>query len=417
MREYMPANFFSKSMEQEEAFEWAKRGVIPEGFQDWSLADGGGWTVAHEAARRGTLTRSFDQWGLALKGGRTVAHVAAFRGCLPHNFDQWAMADENGWTVAHEAAENGHLYLPASSPVWDLCDKRGKTVESVSKAGRVVATPPWHDFKAAIGAGYSGGKVPADFSGWHTLIQGKAAAFWALEWGLLPAEFSAWEIVDEGGRTVAHAAAEKKSLPRQFDRWTLADENGWTVAHEAAKARVLPVAKYAVKPLWTLTDNSGQSVAHVCASYGVIPESFPEELWSMVDGEGWTVAARAWVCGGLPRELADRNDILGVITPEMESLAASWVLRKIAAPLPLLHGAKKKVVSHYVWICQGRCPSLDTTQVSTRNVEPGGRDYVYAGETLAKNAPAAKSVARAWALKDSYLGKFVPEEFMKKKEK
>lgn len=436
----MPANFYPESMRLEQAFEWAKRDEIPEDFQDWGLADKDGRTVAHEAASRGTLTASFDQWSLALPNGRTVAHVVAGYGGLPHDFDQWSLADEKGWTVAHEAAQNGHLFLPPDSPVWDLRDNRGATVEMVSETGRNVVPHLWHEFKMAVGSGYKGGKISADFDGWRKVVQGKQVAFLAAEWDLLPPEFSDWDISDEkgstvahavaarrpmpadfdqwdladkDGRTVAHVAAENKFLPRQFDQWTLADNKGWTVAHEAAHARVLPVAKYAVTPLWTLTDNSGQSVAHVSVSREVLPESFPAELWSMVDGEGWTVAARAWVCGNLPRELADRADLIGRITPEMESQAAAWVQWKVAAPNRRPGGSNKADTVFHVWISKGRCPSQDTTQVMAKNVEPGSK-YVYAGEILARSAQVAKSVARALALQDSYLSKYLPEDVLDK---
>lgn len=438
----MPANFCPESMKFQQAFEWVKRNAIPDDFQDWALKDENGWTVAHEAAIRGTLTESFDQWALATPDGRTVAHVAAGYGGLPADFDQWHLADSNGWTVAHEAAEGGHLFVPPDSPVWEMCDNRGVTVELVSETGRVVAPTAWHEFKAAIGSGYKDGKVPARFGNWQAKVQGKAVAFWAAEWDLLSATFGAWDITngqgrtvahevaarrrlpehfdqwdlaDPEGRTVAHVAAKNKLLPKQFKRWTLADKNGWTVAHEAAKAGALPVAKSAVTPLWALTDHCGQSVAHVAVSREALPESFPVELWSMVDGEGWTVAARAWVCGNLPRELADRADLIGRITAEMESQAATWARWKVAAPHGRPDGLIKKE-EFRVWISKGRCPSLDTTQVKLTNEEPGIK-YSYAGKILARSPREAKSVARAWALKDSYLGKYVPKEFLGKKEK
>jgi hypothetical protein len=49
---------------------------------------------------------------------------------LPDGFDQWDLADGDGWTVAHEAAKWGHSPPP---PGWDekvlgLKDRHGLTV-------------------------------------------------------------------------------------------------------------------------------------------------------------------------------------------------------------------------------------------------------------------------------------------------
>jgi hypothetical protein len=69
----------------------AKR-FLPDGFQDWELADYWGWTVAHEAAKHGCLPPDFDRWELATNSGWTVAHVAAEHGHLPPDFDRWELA-------------------------------------------------------------------------------------------------------------------------------------------------------------------------------------------------------------------------------------------------------------------------------------------------------------------------------------
>jgi hypothetical protein len=82
-----------------------------------------------EQAREGTLPNGFDQWDLADNDGRTVAHHAAWHGHLLVEFDRWGLANNVGWTVAHVAAWNGHL--PVGFDQWDLADNSGRTVEEV----------------------------------------------------------------------------------------------------------------------------------------------------------------------------------------------------------------------------------------------------------------------------------------------
>jgi hypothetical protein len=69
------------------------------------------------------LPQDFDQWTLADEYGWTIAHEVAYRGCLPENFSQWDMADNNGWPVAHEAVNSAHL--PENFGLWALADARG----------------------------------------------------------------------------------------------------------------------------------------------------------------------------------------------------------------------------------------------------------------------------------------------------
>jgi hypothetical protein len=88
------------------------------------------WSSFHVKAMSGNLPDGFDQWELANSKGRTVAHVAACYGHLPADFNRWELADKRGWTVAHEAAAYGHL--PADFNRWELADKRGRTVAEVA---------------------------------------------------------------------------------------------------------------------------------------------------------------------------------------------------------------------------------------------------------------------------------------------
>ena len=106
---------------------WAKDDT----YQAAPLGLGGErWSSFHLKAMSGNLPDGFDQWELANSKGRTVAHVAACYGHLPPSFDRWDLADSRGWTVAHEAAAYGHL--PPGFDRWDLADKRGRTVAEVA---------------------------------------------------------------------------------------------------------------------------------------------------------------------------------------------------------------------------------------------------------------------------------------------
>lgn len=97
-------------------FDMAENGVLPEGFNDWSLSDESGWTVGDEAAAYGQL---------------------------PEGFNQWELADENRWTIAHSAAGTGHLpkdFHKTHPDVWTLKDIRGRSVEVVAlENGYVVS--------------------------------------------------------------------------------------------------------------------------------------------------------------------------------------------------------------------------------------------------------------------------------------
>jgi hypothetical protein len=84
----------------EDYMRMAREGTLPDGFDQWELADEDGTTVAHVVARYGRLPVGFDGWELADNNGTTVAHVAAMVGNLPGGFDRWDLADKNGRTVA-----------------------------------------------------------------------------------------------------------------------------------------------------------------------------------------------------------------------------------------------------------------------------------------------------------------------------
>jgi len=75
------------------------------------------YDLALAALRWADLPDNFD-WSVTDGRGRTIAHEAAKQGILPPGFSRWELADEDGWTVAHTAAQCGHL--PPDFERWDL---------------------------------------------------------------------------------------------------------------------------------------------------------------------------------------------------------------------------------------------------------------------------------------------------------
>lgn len=110
-----------------------KRQCFPEGFNQWSLANKNGWTIAHLAVQdkrtSKALPEDFDQWNLRDRRGWTVAHEAACYETLPKDFNKWDLTDKKGWTVAHEAVAHGQL--PKNFHQWELKNIHGETVFEV----------------------------------------------------------------------------------------------------------------------------------------------------------------------------------------------------------------------------------------------------------------------------------------------
>jgi hypothetical protein len=77
----------------------AQSGTLAADFDQWDLANGAGWTVAHEAAQWGNLPADFDQWDSADYIGVTVAHSAAVFGNLPISFGRWGLVNNKGISV------------------------------------------------------------------------------------------------------------------------------------------------------------------------------------------------------------------------------------------------------------------------------------------------------------------------------
>lgn len=190
----------------------ARDGHLPDGFNDWALANEGGWTVAHQALKAGPLPAGFNQWSLADSSGWTVAHEAAANSRLPEGFALWSMEGSHGYTVAHAAACAGSL--PDDFDQWTLKDEDGVIVAQLAA------------FE---------GHLPEDFDQWHLVGgDGRTVAHTAAEFGHLPPDFDQWDLKDAQGITVAELAADLDSLPPTFDRWNLVPEKlrpeGWEKA-------------------------------------------------------------------------------------------------------------------------------------------------------------------------------------------
>jgi hypothetical protein len=188
--------------------------ALPEGFNQWTLADESGWTIAHVAARMGLLPQTFNDWTLATSCDDTVAHeYLRSRRQWPKNFHRLDLVGNHGTTTAHIAAQLG--LLPKGFAQWDLADNDGWTVAHV-------------------------------------------CAFW----GNLPPRFKKWDLADNDGWTVAHERAMCKPLPKKFDQWDLADNDGQTVLDVAltsdwfyAENRKVTAPGYSV-PSWALEEHT-----------------------------------------------------------------------------------------------------------------------------------------------------------------
>jgi hypothetical protein len=106
-------------------------------------------TVAHVAAKFGNFPGGIDNAVWELQGcenGETVAHYyVKYQRKLPSpDFDQWSLSDEHGTTVAHYAAARG--LLPPGFDMWELTDRRGLTVRDVARMyGQRVHSDPVRD--------------------------------------------------------------------------------------------------------------------------------------------------------------------------------------------------------------------------------------------------------------------------------
>lgn len=202
----------------------------------------------------------------------TISHEAARKGWLPESFDQWALLDSEGMTVAHALVEGiaaGVSRLPGVLPgdFWTL------------DGGREKALFPLPVAHHAIECGYPCEHFTSEI--WSIRdASGQTAAHRAALIGRLPGNFSEWGLRDARMNTVAHIAAMRGDLPARFDDWTYFDEEdgvrtGWvmrnergdTVAHIAAKKNILPET-FGRHGLWGMTDQRNQTVIEVAQRRG-----------------------------------------------------------------------------------------------------------------------------------------------------
>jgi ankyrin repeat protein len=109
--------------------------TLPLKGTDWSMANGLGWTLAHEAAKLGRIPAGFrrDQWNEVDSFQNPVANIAAKAGTLPEDFEFWDIRDDNGNTPGHIAAINGKAWkLPVKFNAWDAKNGDGKTVRDLA---------------------------------------------------------------------------------------------------------------------------------------------------------------------------------------------------------------------------------------------------------------------------------------------
>lgn len=86
-------------------------------------------TKLFQQAKKGLLPEDFNQWGLVNDRGWSIAYTAAINNNLPANFNNWELADIDGWTIAHDIALTGNL--PVDFTGWELADNDGITVRQV----------------------------------------------------------------------------------------------------------------------------------------------------------------------------------------------------------------------------------------------------------------------------------------------
>lgn len=130
------------------------------------------------------------------------------------------------------------------------------------------------------------------------------------------------------------------------------------------------------------------------------------------DGECFEFSIRKSGHWAMVGKLTDKRELVLGVRAENSPAAQQAVAPEnpgYHAEVPKIPGVHKEAI-YDLWISKGRCPSQDTVHVTTKKEKPAGGKYTYAGEVRARSAQVAKSIARVWALRDSYLGKYLPED-------
>jgi hypothetical protein len=110
----------------------AKRGLLPEGFDQWDLKTSTGESVAHYAVLETCFPNDFKHWALKNDHGFSVAHFAVNAKTLPKDFEHWDITNDTGVSIAHMAAATGDLPPDVPIRVWALRDKNGWTAAHVA---------------------------------------------------------------------------------------------------------------------------------------------------------------------------------------------------------------------------------------------------------------------------------------------
>jgi hypothetical protein len=173
------------------------RGLVPPGSDEWAAVGPDGEVAAHLAAQLRRLPEGFENWGLRDGSGWTVAHQAAFGGRpFPDDFDGWDLADADGWTVREVAEWSGVMdkmlagEIPADSDLWETrSGSAGWTVAHSAASLRLL---------------------PKGFDNWSLRDgRGRTVAHVAAARGRLPEDFDGWGLADADGLTVADVAAAR----------------------------------------------------------------------------------------------------------------------------------------------------------------------------------------------------------------
>ena len=78
-----------------ELYKLASKGALPDGFDQYDLADNNGWTVGHSLGLHGHLPDDFNHYDLADHNGLTVAQVAEAYGHLPASYRDPGLSSTN----------------------------------------------------------------------------------------------------------------------------------------------------------------------------------------------------------------------------------------------------------------------------------------------------------------------------------
>jgi hypothetical protein len=243
----------------------AELGLLPSDFNDWDICDDRGTPVQFVCATAGVHFNEFVRPLLRDDSGNTIYHILAKNNKLPEDFDEWELSNKSDVSVAH-------IYA-----MYNKVDKEFKYLHLKAKIGTVLEIAAMH------------GNLPDDFDWKKIQIEhGRSSVFhkMAQKGQILPSSFDAWDAYDDGGRTVAHYAAERGNLPCTFSNLGLRtlDEGRVTVAHVLARIDKLPDGFTD----YMLRDGDGDTIYHTLAGINALPHGFDQ--WGLINYDNEPVA-------------------------------------------------------------------------------------------------------------------------------